>query len=411
MSRTLRGKLTVRKTKKGFHAEIHYEKEGKSKRIFLSIQNFGREISNLEIVFSMEGNRVVEIKSAEGKILWQERRHEASAENPLSTSQKKSNSDLPHLKVHKNAIGFIKHHGYHNINTALKFNKFIAFVQQGDKQKFDYMKTILQQNGVHQECKELPGEVRTRILQLTDPSHFEGQDFGAIPWKAEVLWRMVVGLGTPHVHETAMTWHHTWSIPYIPGSAIKGVTRGYFLMKTWEKFAAAHPDKPWEETIPCLEAWLMDEPHPKANRDVNHNRENCPVFPWAEENLQDDKILFQLLFGTQEQKGAVIFMDAYPIDKYTIKLDVMNVHYPEYYKGSAKYAADWESPNPVFFLTIVNTSFRGVILLNERYYQRLAIQNKPSAEEILGKTRGLLTEALATTGIGAKTSVGYGVMR
>ena len=89
---------------------------------------------------------------------------------------------------------------------------------------------------------------------------------------------MVIGLGSPHVHETAMTWHHTWSIPYIPGSALKGVTRSWFIQKLWEDFAESDSDAVWEETVPCLEAWLMDAGHP-PEKDVNHDKTTCAVIP------------------------------------------------------------------------------------------------------------------------------------
>lgn len=37
-------------------------------------------------------------------------------------------------------------------------------------------------------------------------------------------WRLIIGLGGMHPQETSMTLHHIYGIPYIPGSAVKGVT-------------------------------------------------------------------------------------------------------------------------------------------------------------------------------------------
>ena len=47
-------------------------------------------------------------------------------------------------------------------------------------------------------------------------------------------WRMVIGLGNESVYETSMILHHIYGIPYIPGSAIKGVVRSYIIT---EEFA------------------------------------------------------------------------------------------------------------------------------------------------------------------------------
>jgi CRISPR-associated protein Cmr6 len=103
------------------------------------------------------------------------------------------------------------------------------------------------------------------------------------------------------------------------------------------------------------------------------------------------------IFGTQIQQGKVIFFDAYPIGEINLKIDVMNPHYPEYYsKGQAP--TDWQNPIPIKFLTVENTKFQ--------FY--LAVRGKNS-NKILEKTKELCLEALKEHGIGAKTSLGYGI--
>ncbi len=44
---------------------------------------------------------------------------------------------------------------------------------------------------------------------------------------ATLDWRMVIGLGGESVLETDITLHHLYGIPFIPGSALKGLTRAY----------------------------------------------------------------------------------------------------------------------------------------------------------------------------------------
>src|SRR5712692_11262510 len=46
-------------------------------------------------------------------------------------------------------------------------------------------------------------------------------------FEASLDWRMVIGLGGETVLETDITLHHLYGIPFIPGSALKGLTRAY----------------------------------------------------------------------------------------------------------------------------------------------------------------------------------------
>ncbi len=417
MGKEYRSKLTSRKTRKGYHIEIHYEREGRPKRISFQAHDFPGEFKNQEVLIELENNWVTKIKKITGETIWEKGLGRPSHETIRNSSERRSRGidsqtraqQNLNLKVHRDTERFIKVVGYRSsdFNPALKFNKFLEWDR--NKQKFDYEMTLgVNHSGIHLQEFTIPSEVKKRIDTLQSPSISEALVF---PWKAKTTWRIVIGLGSPHVHETAMTWHHTWSIPYIPGSALKGVTRSWFLLTRWEKFAKENPEKAdWEHTIPCLEAWLMGDPHPKEN-DVDHKEKDCPVFPWADSRLNNDKQLFKLLFGTQKQKGAIIFMDAFPVDKYTLKLDVMNVHYPKYYRGEENYAADWESPNPVFFLTVVDTEFQGVIIVNKRFFNKLEKTETYTAERLANEAIKLVRDALENHGIGAKTSVGYGYLK
>jgi len=97
------------------------------------------------------------------------------------------------------------------------------------------------------------------------------------------------------------------------------------------------------------------------------------------------------VFGTQAQQGKAIFFDAIPAVPPTLELDVMNPHYPDYYQGDEP-PASWQSPQPVFFLTLG---------ANSRFLFAVGGEEKAQA------SRWLL-EALQQMGAGAKTSAGYG---
>ncbi|MFL6235302.1 MAG: type III-B CRISPR module RAMP protein Cmr6 [Thermoanaerobaculia bacterium] len=168
--------------------------------------------------------------------------------------------------------------------------------------------------------------------------------------------RMAVGLGAESILETSIALHRTYGVPYIPGSALKGLAA-----------AAAHKH-------------LEDPSWRKAGEDGKI------------------RVWHRILFGDQESSGYVTFHDALWIpngDKLPLDLDVMTVHHPDYYQGTGSPPADWDSPVPVAFL-----SARGQYLLAAT-----------GPEEWLKAAMAILADALEKDGIGAKTAAGYGRMK
>lgn len=172
---------------------------------------------------------------------------------------------------------------------------------------------------------------------------------------AKVVGRMVVGLGAESVLETSVALHRTYGVPYIPGSALKGLAA-----------SAAH-------------RLLEGGDWKKADKES----EIGPAH--------------KVMFGDKASSGCVTFHDAlwFPEeDQLPLDLDVMTVHHPDYYGGQDKPPADWDSPTPVAFLTA-----RGSYLL-------AVTGPKDWAEAALE----ILSEGLIREGIGAKTAAGYGRM-
>jgi len=203
-------------------------------------------------------------------------------------------------------------------------------------------------------------------------------------------WRLVIGLGASHPQETSMTLHHIYGIPYIPSSAIKGVTRHWVVLK----FADENRD------------FIIKEIKEKEN---NNNPDFNDVLKKVSNALEkgddlnisisinNNNITFKELidiFGTQNQKGKVIFFDAYPMENINLKIDIMNPHYPDYYGGKEP-PTDWQNPLPIKFLTVENTKFQFYLASKE--------------STLLAKAKELLLDALKNYGIGAKTSLGYGI--
>jgi len=104
--------------------------------------------------------------------------------------------------------------------------------------------------------------------------------------------------------------------------------------------------------------------------------------------------------GTLEEASSVVVLDAYPIlcprDRSLVTVDIINPHYREV-EGEVSEVES--SPTPLAMLTVASgTAFRIAILATKR-------KRPACAEETLSR---LVSEALRR-GIGAKTSLGYGM--
>lgn len=176
---------------------------------------------------------------------------------------------------------------------------------------------------------------------------------GALPKKAKVDTRLAINLGSESVLETDIALLHPFGMPYIPGSALKGLAAFYARNEldpqTWEKGTEA----------------------------------------------------YRILFGDGDQPGYVTFFDALyiPGTGYKGKVlwaDIITPHHSEYYQGKEDAApADWDDPTPIPFLTATGEYL--IALAGPQDWVKAAFK--------------ILEHALLEKGIGAKTSSGYGRMR
>jgi CRISPR-associated protein Cmr6 len=218
--------------------------------------------------------------------------------------------------------------------------------------------------------------------------------------KLKTSSRLVVGLGSGHVLETSLTLHHLFGIPYIPGSALKGVVR---MVNFWE--IVEKLNKKSDEEIERLQKQLYED-------EISHSDSG-------------DILKHKLLFGAQNFKGLLIFLDAYPEineNQQIFELDVMTPHYQGYYTQNQP-PGDWENPNPITFLTIKKEinfcfnvlfdKFRAEEILNDDRFSKKAKEiiegwlNKFS--ELSQLVKDWLEKALKEFGVGAKTRLGYGI--
>jgi CRISPR-associated protein Cmr6 len=225
--------------------------------------------------------------------------------------------------------------------------------------------------------KDFINSIEIRKKQIIMQLQKEG--YNLQNFSLSLSWRLVIGLGASHPQETSMTLHHIYGIPYIPGSAIKGVTRHWTVLKFAEEMSKSENIK-----------------FEKAIGEVSKALENGEKLELKVGGLEFNQLIE--IFGTQKQEGKVIFFDAYPVGEMKLKIDIMNPHYPKYY-SEGQPPTDWQNPVPLKFLTVKNTKFV--------FY--LASKSKDDPEKkLLNEAKELLLEAIKNYGIGAKTSLGYG---
>lgn len=205
------------------------------------------------------------------------------------------------------------------------------------------------------------------------------------PFSLKTDWRFVAGLGRKGPLEVGFTFHR-YGFPVLPGSSVKGITRAWGLFLLADALKTDH--------CKDLDKVLS----------VDNEREFSEAFRKSYSQLSPQvttlALEFRKLFGTTGAAGCAVFFDAIPTRLPKLELDIMNPHYPKYYQGPEP-PTDWQSPIPVYFLTVApGTEFRFAVgwrgPLND------------NARRLRGLAREWLIKGLTELGAGAKTSAGYG---
>lgn len=201
---------------------------------------------------------------------------------------------------------------------------------------------------------------------------YKGGIEGAVTtfFQVKVSGRLAAGLGNASVLENGLSLNHTYGLPYLPGTGLKGLAS-----------AMAHlglQDEAWRRGVEQQDGrWVGQGEHHK------------------------------LLFGAMDTgaedaaAGLVIFHDAWwdpepeqgkPETHLPFQPDVMTPHHQAYNLEGGDWPNDWESPVPVPFLSAGGT-FRIALTGSEEWVE--------AAFEILQM-------AFQHLGFGAKTQIGYG---
>lgn len=180
------------------------------------------------------------------------------------------------------------------------------------------------------------------------------QNFAHI--EAALVGRLYIGVTRDNALETGVTVSHTYGMPMIPGSAVKGLCRA------------------------CANDWLKD-------KDGKENKEASAYLFGNEWGEKDEAKL---------EVGGLIFHDAWWIpdaDKKPFVPEVVTVHHQVYYGSEGKQAAtDFDSPIPAPQIAVQGRFY--FVIEGDSAWTKLAVR--------------LLEQGLANRGIGAKNSSGYG---
>jgi CRISPR-associated protein Cmr6 len=245
---------------------------------------------------------------------------------------------------------------------------------------------------------------------------------GAEPFTMTPDWRFVTGLGDKTALEVGFTFHRLYGFPMIPGSGLKGLARMAAMFEIAERLSVkglglqatvelVKPKDPKAKSKPTpfqkLEAFLLandERVKSVVDSETWKQLQRKEQQAWAHLDLgralldqeQAMVALFRRIFGAPHAEGEAVFFDAVPEAPPVLEVDVMNPHFPEYYQGE-QFPADWQSPKPVFFLTVGRTPFW------------FAVGRRGRAEpKLQQQAMDWLKYGLTKLGAGAKTSAGYG---
>ncbi|MEQ8767237.1 MAG: type III-B CRISPR module RAMP protein Cmr6 [Planctomycetota bacterium] len=214
--------------------------------------------------------------------------------------------------------------------------------------------------------------------------------------------RLLVGHGNSSATGVGLTVHHTWGVPIIPGSAVKGLVAHYVDAT----YGPTDPDRqPWEQ---------QGEERARADyQGVTWNGRRLLRGPGAvyralfgapeaqnDESMREHGLLAGAAIGLMRFHDAV-YVPASVADDKPFAMDVLTPHQqgkpnqPGYYDSQgATPPNDYTSPVPVPFLTVRPGARLLFALSGPDEWTKLA--------------ESLLRDALESWGIGGKTSAGYG---
>jgi len=212
----------------------------------------------------------------------------------------------------------------------------------------------------HVSVRELLEHItKSRVLEVYKQAfeRWKGalEQHGAVFLEVTTRTPLAIGLGNSSPLENGLALHHTYGVPYLPGSALKGLLR-----RAAARYGLSEPEK----------AVLLGEgPDPKQKKPGN--------------------------------AAYLVYWDGWldPASAQPFQKDVITVHHPDYYSTRGQvWPTDFDDPNPVAFLSVKP----GV-----KFHIPITCPAE-NAQDWPHKAAEMLKWGLEHLGLGGKTNAGYG---
>lgn len=191
--------------------------------------------------------------------------------------------------------------------------------------------------------------------------------------------RMAVNLSGSLVQNAGICLDRLFGVPYLPGSAVKGVCRHVAL----EDLRAG-----------TLSLADFQTAFGSAEADFKPGGELADF----RQRAQKEGLSF-------DQKGCIDFLAAYPQNAARLMVDLTNVHFPDYYKTGVEADLSHETPRPNPFPVVeAGAEFAFCIAVNSMGGRFPEARKKA----VLDLAEDWLHRAMEVSGFGAKTAAGYG---
>lgn len=214
----------------------------------------------------------------------------------------------------------------------------------------------------------------------------------AVVFEAELAARLMVNMAGGVVENAGICLDRCFGMPYLPGSAVKGITRATAL---WAIREAPEGEKERLLALAMLIFGYVGQDWQKSGG----------AFAWAAGLPMARAVAERLQTpGRNDRRGSVCFLPAHPLQPPKIVVDMVNPHYPDYYSGKCPDANDNESPKPNYFPAVEAGCRYGFAAVLMREPPKAVC----SAAELLGQLQTWMHHAVRRKGAGAKTGAGYG---
>ncbi|HXH07486.1 MAG TPA: type III-B CRISPR module RAMP protein Cmr6 [Vicinamibacterales bacterium] len=293
------------------------------------------------------------------------------------------------------------------------------------------------------QCSQLARELSARQLQLALAA---GERTLVVEGRSTAP--LVTGVGSEHPLENGFAFLDPYGVPYLPGSAIKGVVRraaeeltlfdshsGWDLLALWWLFGfdmksgfvgaissrgtTSAPGHLGEVQRQWGEAYR--EACERLAPDAAADWLRAAAASELEEQWQKDPIAFLRSFADADAKtavrrlhlsGSLRFWDAIVRPPHgDLRVDIMNPHHQKYYQlggsGSFEAPGDFRNPNPIFFLSVPPGALLTFIVL---FAPVAAVPSSLRAGGWQALLRAAFAHGFTYLGFGAKTAVGYGLL-